>query len=354
MRRWKAASAAKRPFCLAINQGPLNQLLLEPSRRIPQLEELAGQIETLLNYDTVPPTPKRVLAVDLNLRSVLTPDIIHHALQNLLKPQILDACPECFSDDTTDVALNRRALLHPQVKDRLVKLGWASYAGRHVRCATFKVPVMPLAGARCQMMKEPSNRDFRYFNRCFQGVGELFDAVRDVFEPERATVPVSTNMGEHRRPDGWLVERPPLTPDHLTDAWEQFTTLKRCHSEHQDGERLLALRRERRASLAAVIAGGAAGFERNLRPCSRLSISSSAERHDGMHLRLWGAPITTATRRGCRVVLPDFKGQAPCSCETAPWLTEAIDYALITFPFFTKEHHHVRLACASTMGSGAR
>src|SRR4029453_17111726 len=62
VRRWKAASAARRPFCLAINQGPLNQLLLEQSQRIPQLEELAGQIGTLLYYDTVPPTPKRVLA----------------------------------------------------------------------------------------------------------------------------------------------------------------------------------------------------------------------------------------------------------------------------------------------------
>src|SRR4051812_11910905 len=90
-RRWKAASAARRPFCLAINQGPLNQLLLEQSHRIPQLQELAAQIGALLYYDTVPPTPKRVLAVDLNLRSVLTPDIIHHALQNLLKPEILDA-----------------------------------------------------------------------------------------------------------------------------------------------------------------------------------------------------------------------------------------------------------------------
>ena len=94
-RRWKAASAAKRPFCLAINQGPLNQLLLEQGHRLPQLAELGDQLKTLLYYDNVPTTPKRVLAVDLNLRSVLTPEIIHHALQNLLKPEILDACPEC-------------------------------------------------------------------------------------------------------------------------------------------------------------------------------------------------------------------------------------------------------------------
>ena len=97
------------------------------------------------------------------------------------------------------------------------------------------------------MIKDPSNRDFRYFNRCFEGVGELFDAVRDVFEPERATVLNWTNTCG-RTPgvrDGWLFDRPPLTPDHLDDAWEQFTTLKRqYYFEHADGEKLLALRRE--------------------------------------------------------------------------------------------------------------
>jgi len=76
--RWKAASAAKRPFCLAINQGPMNQLLLEQASRLPQLAELTEQLRTLLYYDNVPPTPKRVIAVDLNLRSVLTPNIIRN------------------------------------------------------------------------------------------------------------------------------------------------------------------------------------------------------------------------------------------------------------------------------------
>ena len=63
VRRWKAASAARRPFCLAINQGPLNQLLLEQSQRMPQLEELAGQVGTLLYYDTVPTRPKQKLSI---------------------------------------------------------------------------------------------------------------------------------------------------------------------------------------------------------------------------------------------------------------------------------------------------
>src|SRR4029453_13057223 len=44
-RRWRAAAAAKRPFCLAINQGPLNQLLLEQSHKLRQLAELGEQLK---------------------------------------------------------------------------------------------------------------------------------------------------------------------------------------------------------------------------------------------------------------------------------------------------------------------
>lgn len=337
-RRWKAASNAGRPFCLAVNQGPLNQLLLTSSSRIAQLEELDVQLKTLLYYDEAPTAPKKVIAVDLNLRSVLTPEIIHYALQNILKPEILDGCPECFSDETSDAALNRRALLHPRVKDRLVKLLIAaSYAGRHISMRDLQGFLSYLLfGGRTvlEMVKDPSNRDYRYFNRCFQGVGELFDAIRDVFEPERATLPeVDEHLWENTGVrDGWLFERPPLTPDHFDDAWDQFTTLKRqYYFEHEDGEKLLALRRDDSGtSLSAVISGGASGVERNL-PTVLKAINTffCRERHeDGTHLRLWGAQQydghTPRVLASCYQITKDrFELQIP---KLAPWLIEAIDY----------------------------
>jgi hypothetical protein len=68
-----------------------------------------------------------------------------------------------------------------------------------------------------EMHRDPSNRDFRYFNLCFEGEGELFDAVRDVFQPERATTPeIDEHLWENTGVrNGWLYDRPPLTPDHL-------------------------------------------------------------------------------------------------------------------------------------------
>ena len=78
-------------------------------------------MRSLVTYDDPVKTPKKVFVIDLNLRSVLTGEIILHALNNLLKPEILDQSPGCFADETSDTALNRKALLEPQVQDRLVK-----------------------------------------------------------------------------------------------------------------------------------------------------------------------------------------------------------------------------------------
>src|SRR5262249_30608464 len=113
IRKWKAASDARRPFCLAINQGPLNRLLASKPHRLQQLEEVGEQLRSLIYYDEPPKAPRKAFVVDLNNRSVLTPEIIHQGLQNILRPEILDRCPECFGELANDAALNRRALLEP-------------------------------------------------------------------------------------------------------------------------------------------------------------------------------------------------------------------------------------------------
>ena len=69
VRRWKAAAESRVPFCLAINQEPLNRLLSLKSHRLPQLEEVSEQLRSLVFYDGVPKSPKKVFVVDLNLRS---------------------------------------------------------------------------------------------------------------------------------------------------------------------------------------------------------------------------------------------------------------------------------------------
>ena len=94
LKRWMAARRRKRPFCLAINQGPLNQLVTTHATRMDVIQEVQRRMGQQLYYDAAPKQPKGVFVVDLNLRSVLTPDIIQQALDNLLKEDNFDSCSE--------------------------------------------------------------------------------------------------------------------------------------------------------------------------------------------------------------------------------------------------------------------
>src|SRR5262249_47598204 len=122
----------------------------------------------------------------------------------------------------------------------------AGHAGIHVTMRDLQGFLSHLIfGGRtaAELVKTSSSFDYRYFNLCFEGQGELFEAVRSVFDPVRATVPtVDEELWENTGlRTGWVFARPPLTPDHYDDAWEQFVWLKRqYYFEHADGEKLLA------------------------------------------------------------------------------------------------------------------
>jgi hypothetical protein len=338
LKKWKAASDAGRPFVLAINQGPLNQLLAIKAGSFAPLDDVAAQMRSLLYYDQAPKEPKKAIVVDLNLRSVLTPAIVQSALSNLLQAGALDACPECFADPTSDAALNRAALLDPQVQSRIVELlRVASFTGRHISMRDLQgfLSYLLLGGRTvAEMCRNPSDRTNRYFNLCFDGEGELFDAIREVFQPERATLPeVDEHLWENTGVrDGWLFERPPFTPDHLDDAWELFTAMKRqYYFEHADGGKLLGLPRDDNAAFYDVLRGGSATAELHLpRVLKAINTFFCPERdEDGLSLRLWGAQQydghSPRVLVSCYQVPKDkFDLQVP---QLAPWLKGAMDYS---------------------------
>lgn len=337
IRKWKLASDASRPFCLAINQGPLNQLLSLKSGALPQLEEVTKQLRSLLYYDDIPKQPRRVIVVDLNLRSVLTRDIILCALRNILRGDILDSCPELFDDETSDASLNRAALTNNQVQDRIVQLLMAaSYTGHHISMRDLQgfLSYLLLGGRTIsEMVQQPSRHSYRYLNFCFNGEGELFDAIREVFEPERATLPeIDEHLWENTGVrDGWLFGRPPFTPDHLDDAWDLFCTIKRQYFfEHADGSKLLTLQRDDSWTFFDALSNGTDSADHLLpRVLKAINAFFCPERdEDGMSLRLWGAQQydghSPRVLVSCyQIAREKFELLIP---KLAPWLTNAMDY----------------------------
>lgn len=340
IQRWKAAQRKKRPFCLAINQGPLYRLLALSDAPFDRLCELQEQCKHLLTYDEIPVTPKQVIVVDLNLRSVLNRPIIETALDNLLRDDVFAECASYFADDTTDGGMNRQALRHPQVRSRLVRLlEAAGHTGHHVTMRDLQGFLSYLLfGGRTGPALQAATSSFRwrYFNLCFEGQGELFEAVRTVFDPVRATVPAIDedlweNTGVHT---GWIFSRPPLTPDHYDDAWDQFVWLKRqYYFEHAEGERLLgavavAVADDDAEFLRMLQSGGNVGsnLPRLLRAINRFFCP--ADDDEGEFLRLWVSqqydchPAHVAV--SCFRISGDrFSLTLP---KLAPWLAPAMEY----------------------------
>jgi hypothetical protein len=337
VRRWTSARRRKHPFCLAINQGPLNQLVTQHAGRMDVIEEVQRQMGRQLYYDAPPKQPKEVFVVDLNLRSVLTRDIIDRALNNLLKEEHFESCSECFGDETTDGALNQRALQHAQVRGRLQQLlVTAGHMGRHVTMRDLQgfLSYLIFGGRTCaEMVREPSSLLYRYFNLCFAGEGDLFDAIRDVFDPLRATVPsVDEDLWENTGvQEGWIFSRPPLTPDHYEDAWDQFVALKRQYFfEHEGGDALLSFVEEDDRTFLDLLQADEASTDRFL-PRVLQAINSfycPELTEDGQALRLWGAQQydehSPKVLVSCYRILRDkFSLRLP---KLAPWLAGVMEY----------------------------
>lgn len=337
VRKWKTASKTSRPFCLAINQGPLSQLLTQQPDALPQLNDVAQQLRSLIYYDDPPQEPRKVIVVDLNLRSVLSPDIIQRSLQNILRKDVLDGCPDVFGDETSDGFLNRAAMSNGRVQERIIHLlAAASYTGHHVSMRDLQgfLSYMLFGGRTAkEMAQHPSDLACRYFNLCFEGEGELFDAIREVFEPERATLPtIDEHLWENTGVrDGWLFGRPPFTPDHLEDAWELFTTIKRQYFfEHSDGDKLLELQRDDNSAFLELLGSGGNASERYLpRVLKAINAFFCPERdEDGMALRLWGSQQydchSPRVLISCyQIPRERFKLLVP---QLAPWLEGAMEY----------------------------
>ena len=220
--RWRAARKKKRPFFLAINHGPLNRMLQLHAMGDPVLQEVKRQLNESLYYgDEVPRTPKRVVVLDLNLRSVLAPQIIEDTLNNLLRDQHYAENP-FFSDDANDVTRNRRALANSQVRERLVHLlSVAGHTTRHISMRDlqgFLAYVLFGGATSAEVIKQEARLTARYFNLCFSGQGELFDAVKEIFDPVRMTVPeIDENLWENSGVyDGWIFTRPALNAGSLS------------------------------------------------------------------------------------------------------------------------------------------
>lgn len=121
--RWRAALAARRPYCIAANEYPLHLLIRGGKGVLPEAlhAELLRQNRERLAYSPTPETSEqareKLLVVDLSLRNPLNPAFSLTALRRMLADPAVVERAESGSDP--NFAFNYRKLCAPRVQERL-------------------------------------------------------------------------------------------------------------------------------------------------------------------------------------------------------------------------------------------
>lgn len=262
MAEWLAARSAGQPFCIAINEGPLVDLIRAFRAEHPWLDEIRHQLLGL--SDLVPvdepedgesgryyPAPGQTIVLDLSLRRTLAPDLVSRIVDKLTDDSWYSGCSACASCGSCPVTYNRRMLRDERVKGRLTGL-LDRVAERGVR-VTFRevlafVSYLIFAGRSCTELRESgASERARYYWNAFEGQGAIFEQLEIGLDPVRQTdarVDEQLWRGDFAPHDfaghefGQMVARnlDEVQQHEATEAGDAFVALKRrWYFEHTAG-----------------------------------------------------------------------------------------------------------------------
>lgn len=262
--RWQAARDESRSFCIAINEGPLVDLIRDQQGKHLWLEEIRSQLMRLVVYkpqenedddgEGWKAQSGQTVVLDLSLRRVLSADLTGAIIDKLTDDQWYQGCAMCPSRQQCAVTYNRTMLREELPRTRMVQLLTA--VGRSGAKVTFRealgyVSYVIFGGKTCSELAEIGNgEEARYYWNAFEGEGVIFDLLSRGVDPMKQTNPQvdedlwrgrvdpSAFCGNSALPVAQqnLDELAALENRNLTD---EFTALKRrWYFEHQAGRLL--------------------------------------------------------------------------------------------------------------------
>lgn len=238
---WRKARRRKKPFCLAINEWPLLELVREHADRFRPLREVREQIQHGLVYEGDGPAAEMVVVLDLDNRNLVDRDVFDRLVQTLTSDRFYPECRSCPALSTCDVPKARRALQVARVRERLFTLlELVTKRGAHVTMRDLQgfVAFLIAGGRSCEELinaVEPRP----YYSLVFEGESDLFDAIVDAFDPARITHPLYDEaLWTGTLPtEGWTDLGAPIPPVAASgDRIEAMRAAKRrFFFEHEDG-----------------------------------------------------------------------------------------------------------------------
>ncbi|HTQ69645.1 MAG TPA: Druantia anti-phage system protein DruA [Solirubrobacteraceae bacterium] len=248
--QWAASRGDGKPFVLAINEWPLYVLQRHASiTGFTPVAEALRQVTSarfFVEKDRPDDAKDNVMVVDLSLRNLLSADVVGRVIDRLTQDRFFAGLNEA------DPAIaNRDALRETQVRERLLALLElvATRTGHITMRQLVGFVAFLITGGQSATDRVRAGQDAlasAYFNLAFEGgVGALFDAVRNVFDPAEVTHPDWDErlwLGDTDARD-WL-GRPPPGPMTLNESERDgaYRAIKRrFFFEHKSGMELVGL-----------------------------------------------------------------------------------------------------------------
>jgi hypothetical protein len=265
---WERCRKEGRPFVLAINEWPLYVLQRRARERdFSPVDEALRQVRAARFFvDTqIPDAPADdVSTIDLSLRNLLAPAVVKQVIERLTDQQFYEGL-----DESDPMRLNRVALQHPQVQERLtailelvaVRLGHVTMR-QLVGFVSYLLSAGQSAADRLKAGQDATG--LSYSNLAFdEGEGALFETLRLVFDPAAVTHPMWDERlwrGDLASSD-WLGSPPPAVlslPESEREA--AFRAIKRrFFFEHAEGSSLLDLLPRDEGEFDQILAEGSSG-----------------------------------------------------------------------------------------------
>ena len=262
VKRWQHARDEGRPFCIAINEGPLVDLVREFRGKHSWLEGIRTQLLSLVHYkpleadskaevDAWKPKKSETVILDLSHRRVLSADLAGAIIDKLIEPMWYEACESCTGRAKCSVSYNREMLSTPLPRERMIKV--LTSVGKAGAKITFREALAFLsycifAGKTCDELREAGTDEFaRYYWNAFEGEGAIFELLDHGIDPMKQTNP-QVDEGLWRgtfEPSAFVGNSIlPLLKRNLDDVADKeqrsladdYTALKRrWYFEHDDG-----------------------------------------------------------------------------------------------------------------------
>lgn len=188
LNEWQTALENERSGILAINEGPLYEMLTRHQSEYDFLDTVADQLDTqiVLNETTTPQfDDDRLVVLNLNHRNVLSRPIALQAIQKLTTEVDIDP-----DEDDGHMGMNVAKLQNDTVQENFKRIfRMLGKLDTHVTIRDLlNFLAHCLTGGRTESELDP-DEDLKYYNLAYSGRGTLFELFRQYVDPEDLTHP---------------------------------------------------------------------------------------------------------------------------------------------------------------------